>query len=703
MPDERYACRECTRADLTLTANGRVRSHAANGRRPGPDNPHCPGGSDFPKHEHDYADADTSGSVCTVCGETDPRPTGQEVRNAQTATCAPNAPDDVCTQAETVLHRAAEYGVRPCLPGDHQFRNEYDDHGQFETICLLCGAPDDRPTAEDVSRALRTGGAPAHIEDAAHAVMARSVAEGMRPVTPPTGSAAQDRARGIPAEADRISEETMPVTDADSFMNDDLPEGDGNAPPYFPARYDGSCDTCGCDFGEGDRIRKAPDGGWEAEECCGTDAGTAAGQRPVTTALQLPVRAGRYRGPHPETGRETAWTRATTFAEAIADKFALTQWQLRMLAMGLVKRPDLLRQVESILIASGGVPYVVAKLMREPLNRACEDASLAAGTKDRARKGTILHKHTQELDMGRRVLADVPEEFRRDAGAYLEAMAKSGFACVPGLIERSTCLPEYEVAGTFDRILRVTRDQEAVTLDEGRTVALKAGEFVVGDVKTGTDLSYAWLEILIQIAGYAHGVTESGVAVPDRGPSGAIVWRWADLAEFGVDKLRTDVGIVMHVPYGEGRAVLRYADLITGWRGAKICRNAIGYRKIKSTEAVVAEYTSPAPETAFVPAGTQAARKEPLSRPTSTGEAVSVAQTADGAGRVVSQRTMIPGGAPTTGHRRTWEDVARAVKTKEEANKVWSEMRKRVAVVGTARLNSVVVIMRETLREQGVV
>src|SRR5574341_2389622 len=82
MPDERYACRECTRADLTLTANGRVRSHAANGRRPGPDNPHCPGGSGFPRHEHDYTDAGTSGSVCTVCGETDPRPPAENAVHA---------------------------------------------------------------------------------------------------------------------------------------------------------------------------------------------------------------------------------------------------------------------------------------------------------------------------------------------------------------------------------------------------------------------------------------------------------------------------------------------------------------------------------------------------------------------------------------------------------------------------------------------
>lgn len=96
----RHACRVCTRSDLSLTANGRVRSHAANGKRPGPDNPNCPGGSDLPRghepepvqvtasggpnpyraplpdhtHRYEYADDGNghSGSFCPVCGNEEP-------------------------------------------------------------------------------------------------------------------------------------------------------------------------------------------------------------------------------------------------------------------------------------------------------------------------------------------------------------------------------------------------------------------------------------------------------------------------------------------------------------------------------------------------------------------------------------------------------------------------------------------------------
>jgi len=588
---ERHSCSKCDRDDLTLTANGRVRSHAANGKKAGPDNPACGGGSDFPKHDHDYV-LETSGEhmtygyVCTVCGQEDPRPSAQEVRDAESVAASSSAPEEVFDLAEETLRLAEEVGVRP---------------DEEETPVASTAQAQEAPSAND-------------------------------------------------------------------FLGSDQPEGD-NSPSYFPARYDGSCDTCGADFGEGENIRRSADGGWEAEVCCGNDLDVEAELRPRATAPQLPVVGGRYRGPDPETGKSGSWMRTTNFAPTISDSFALNEWQIRMAVLGLVKRPELFERVRSMVQAHGGIKlYELAKLQREVLNGITEDARLAAGSKERARKGTILHKHTQEIDMGRKSLGDVPEEFRPDVNAYLIAMASQGFEIVPDLIERSTMVPGFRVAGTFDRILRVTRDQEAVTLDEGRTVQLHEGDYVLGDVKSGTDLSYAWLEIVIQLAIYAHGVDESGVAVPDT-VNGKTTWRWASLAEFGIDRLRLDVGIVMHMPYGEGRCQFKYADLITGWRGAKICQTAIDYLKIKPSEAVVAEYVvTPKPQE-FEAAGDQA-KPAPV--------------------------------APAAKKRRTWEDVARNVRTKDEANAVWKKMSERRQEIGMTRINDVVKIMRETLQAHGV-
>lgn len=708
MPDDQneriHACQRCTREDLSLTMNGRVRSHTANGKRRSETNPHCPGGSDFPRHDHDYQEEGDGVFRCQVCEKTDPRPTGQEVRNAETAINSPATPDDVYAQAESVLIVAEEYGIRPCKPEDHRFSYADDGNDHSGSFCDLCGAPDDRPTRGEVINAMVDAmGAPPEAEDATLEVVSDAARRGVRPNMPTgtltggpnphrpplsTGSEAQDRARGIPAkEPDRVSS-------ADDFMGSDLPEGD-DSPRYFPARYDGSCDTCGADFGEGDMIRKSPDGGWEAEECCGGEIDTEAEQRPRTTAPQLPVRNGRYQGPHPETGKPTSFTRTTTYVGVIADNFALKLWEERMGAMGFVKRPDLLQQVETLLRDNGGIPYEVAKLQRERLNKIFEDAKLAAGSKDRARKGTILHKHTQEIDMGRKSVGDVPMEFRKSVNAYLTAMADSGLECIPDLIERSTSVIfgkrlALQVAGTFDRILRVTKELKG-TLDSGREVVLKPGEYVIGDVKSGQDLSYAWDEIEMQESIYAHGVDENGIAVPDNGH-----WRWADLAEFGIDKIRLDVGIVMHMPYGETSCDLYFADLISGWSGAKICTTVSDRRARDTTMTPVREYVvGDKPVRAFEPAGARKVADVHLPAAPTPEKPTQPPVAGEGLAKDVRPAPAKP--------KRTWEDVAREVTTREEANKVWAEMRKRAATLGMDRINKVVAIMRETLSEKGAV
>lgn len=625
----RYACAVCDRADLALTANGRVRSHAANGKRASETNPHCLGGSDWPKHGHDFP-------VCSVCGVEDMRPTAEELRDAEFVLCSPAAPDEVFDAAEETIRMAENLGVRP--------------------VAAPLGAA--------------TGGPNPH----------------RPPLT--TGSEAQDRARGIPASTPVATKE---VASADSFMDGEGTPDEERSPRYFPAKYDGNCDTCGRDFDAGDNIRAVPgiDRAWEGEDCCGGGIDEEAGQRPQSTAPQLPVRNGRYSGPNPDTGKPATWMRTTTFAGAIADSFALTLWQLRMAGMGLAVRPDLLRKIENILQAEGTSAYEVAKSQREILNTIMEDAKLAAGSKDRARKGTILHKHTQEIDMGRKSLGDVPGEFRASVNAYLKGMTDCGFECIPDLIERSTLCASLKVAGTFDRVLRVTRTLDPVVLDGGRTVQLHEGDHVIGDVKSGQDLSYAWGEILIQESVYAHGVDETGVAVPDHSPQGKVVWRWADIAEFGIPNLRTDVGIVMHMPYGESTCDLYYADLITGWRGAKISQNVIDYRKTKMPETPIASYSVKA-EKIFTPAGGQV-------KPTTPPAEGLVSKMADAVVAGFDPEFH----APAPKRRKTWEEVAAAVRTPDEANKVWTEMRKRSAELGMQRINDVTKIMRETLAGKG--
>src|SRR5690606_11998477 len=69
-------------------------------------------------------------------------------------------------------------------------------------------------------------------------------------------------------------------------------------------------------------------------------------QKEGTAMIDTQVKAkfdqyGRYVLPDPETGEERAWTRATTIANTLADRFGLEQWAKRNVVLGIAAREDL--------------------------------------------------------------------------------------------------------------------------------------------------------------------------------------------------------------------------------------------------------------------------------------------------------------------------------------------------------------------------
>jgi hypothetical protein len=537
MTDQKYSCQGCTRDDLTLTRNGRVRSHAANGKRVGPDNPACPEGSNFPvqntelhTHRFEYADDENghSGSFCTVDD------------------CGMAEPDEGPTMAD-------DPSIHVPPPPPNPFRDP-----------LPGGVHDNASRREPPSP--------------------RSVGMG-------DGPADASEQEGFPGLGEQPAGPYVP-RGADDFLDGDENEEEGedvvdDGPRFWPARYDGNCVSCGSHFLEGENIRRA-DGGYEAEDCCGPYAREQdrVEDRPKIVARTLPVVNGRYKLPDPETGKPITGGRASKYAEGIADSYALDQWRHRMILIGLLQDPEILEKVAS------GVrnldPLEAVKARRAFLNSRAEEAMLAAGSKKRAEKGTTLHKYTEEVDAGQRQLEDVPEDYYRDAVAYRLALAECGFRPVKGLIERSVYSSELGVSGTFDRVLECVRDTEVLDLD-GRATTIHAGEFVIGDVKSGDNIKSPWLEILIQEAIYAHALNENGVAVQDE-PGGP--FRWVPLAEFGAGPVREDVGVVMHVPYGSGECKFYPADLVTGWRGAMICKANRDFWKIELPQVPFATFSA---------------------------------------------------------------------------------------------------------------
>src|SRR5438270_13235274 len=113
----------------------------------------------------------------------------------------------------------------------------------------------------------------------------------------------------------------------------------------------------------------------------------------------------------------------------------------------------------------------------------CDAAMEAASSSAKATIGSALHALTDRIDRGQDV-GIVPEQYKPHLKAYEEATA-----CLTVVhIERFVVCDELQVAGTFDRLVRV----------EGHP------KLVIADTKSG-NVDYGVGKIAIQEAVYAHG------------------------------------------------------------------------------------------------------------------------------------------------------------------------------------------------------
>lgn len=249
-------------------------------------------------------------------------------------------------------------------------------------------------------------------------------------------------------------------------------------------------------------------------------------------------------------------TRTTTFVKSASSTFTLNQWQQRMTVKGLTLRPDLLALAHGLDV----------KADKQQLNSIAEQAKEAAGQKVAANLGSAYHAFSERLDAGLITLDDIPLIYRHRLAQYQDVIRRAGLATRPEWIERTTAVRADQVsaalpvAGMLDRIWQ-----------------LPNGELVIGDLKTGSDLSYGWGEITAQLAVYAHGVNTHGL----------FDWRtreWTDENGTGGAermRVRTDFAIVMHLPAdGEGCTLYR-VDLVAGWRRAQICGRVMALNKEK--------------------------------------------------------------------------------------------------------------------------
>lgn len=250
-----------------------------------------------------------------------------------------------------------------------------------------------------------------------------------------------------------------------------------------------------------------------------------------TDAGELPGKVqivrGRYRLPHPLTGKITSFTRVSNIAKTISDTYHLDKWKLRTLAKGMGLRPDLGELAASLDITED----------KEELQKLAEQAMEAAGGSVGANMGTALHAYCERQDSGEDVLAGhLTRGTRRDLEAYRDLLQRKGIEMLPEYMERVVWTRASNSVGRLDRI--------------GWDRALWPCPRIV-DLKTQKTMDFGGLEIAMQLAMYANADCMWN----------ELTCEWEPMPEVDLN-----TATVIHLPVGKGYAETYPVPIDLGWQ-----------------------------------------------------------------------------------------------------------------------------------------
>lgn len=248
-------------------------------------------------------------------------------------------------------------------------------------------------------------------------------------------------------------------------------------------------------------------------------------------------RWGRPLLPPPGGGKPEPYTRVSTLAKTLDDQTGLGKWKQRQTVAGLIARPDLWALACSTRADD-----------KTALNALCEDAMSAAASSAGANLGTALHSFTESIDQGHDPVA--PAELAADLAAYRRIMTDCALESIEQ--ELFVVCDELRAAGTLDKLLR-TPD-----------AAVR-----VGDTKTGQDAPRYAHAAAIQIAVYAHS-QRINLETGERSPLHP--------------DLDPNLGLMIHLPAGKGRAAIHRIDLRQAWSWAQMCVEIREWRKSKPAQ-----------------------------------------------------------------------------------------------------------------------
>lgn len=255
--------------------------------------------------------------------------------------------------------------------------------------------------------------------------------------------------------------------------------------------------------------------------------------------------------PHPETGIEQAWIRATTVAKALDDGGGLINWTGAMVAAGAYLRPDLAGKL--------GARWPMTDENKGEIYGLVEELKDAGGGSIGRNAGDTLHEMLRRINLGEKFTPMRP--WADDIRAERDLMARAGITIRPDHVERTVCLPEFGVAGSFDFL------------------ADKAGELLVADYKTGKLGDYSWAAWVTQLALYANATH---------------LYDWATGTFSPMPPVSRTRALIVSVPAGTGTAELYVVDIEPGLRAIKAALWVRDWRKQAKTLARKARLTTKA-------------------------------------------------------------------------------------------------------------
>lgn len=248
---------------------------------------------------------------------------------------------------------------------------------------------------------------------------------------------------------------------------------------------------------------------------------------------------GRFRIKQPD-GSLKLYSRVTTYIGSLGDRTRLDQWRHRVGLIGLQRS-----------LVTGGSLWADLKHVdpddKDALNEIWERAFTLGDGHLKAERGTNRHTTAEQFDMGQDLDPVPDEEAMADLAAYVDICSKLELEIL--FAEQRVVIDWLKVTGTPDRVVRYK------CLD-GKV------RNVIADLKTGSTVEIEPGKVAQQMALYSRGELydhETGERTP-------------------LPDVSQDIGLLIHAPQGEARAVAYEVNLNMGWAGVQVSRQVREYR-----------------------------------------------------------------------------------------------------------------------------